>query len=207
MFFPFKGRPMATVRDRWTNLRFNRLLVTDAWVEGIVTKLRCICDCGKEITVRAGDAKSGNTSSCGCLRVENTTAMRTTHGMTNSDEYKNWSDMKKRCSSKKSKRYARYGGRGISVCDRWANDFMAFYEDMGPRPSKGHEIDRINNDGNYEPGNCRWATKSENMMNTGRAMIIDYKGERLPLKVVAALTGVQYGTLYYRFKRGLPVVT
>jgi len=197
---------MATVRDRWTNLRFNRLLVTDAWVEGIVTKLRCICDCGEELTVRAADAKSGNTGSCGCLRVENTIAMRTTHGMTYSNEYEIWSDMKKRCTNKKHNRYARYGGRGISVCARWAKDFTAFYADMGPRPSKDHQIDRINNDGNYEPQNCRWATRRENMLNTGRAMFAEYQGKNVCLKDLAILTGVKYGTLYYRYKRGLPVV-
>jgi hypothetical protein len=197
---------MATVRDRWTNLRFNRLLVTDAWVEGIVTKLRCICDCGEELTVRAADAKSGNTGSCGCLRVENAIAMRTTHGMTYSNEYEIWSDMKKRCTNKKHNRYDRYGGRGISVCAKWAEDFTTFYADMGPRPSKDHQIDRINNDGNYEPQNCRWATRRENMLNTGRAMFAEYQGKNVCLKDLAILTGVKYGTLYYRYKRGLPVV-
>jgi len=196
-----------SVNERWAGQRFGRLCILNAWVDGIVTRANCVCDCGKKGVYRVADMKSGNTSSCGCRRVENSVSMRTTHGMTYSSEYSIWTDIKKRCSNSSHKHYRRYGGRGISVCDRWQNSFEHFYEDMGPKPSTSHQIDRINNDGNYEPANCRWATRRENMLNTGRAMLAEYQGKQVYLKDLAMLTGVKYGTLYYRFKRGQPVLT
>jgi len=87
------------------------------------------------------------------------------HGMTDTVEYQTWCNIKRRCYAPSNNRYHLYGGRGITVCDRWRNSFIAFYGDMGKRP-EGHSIDRINNDGNYEPGNCRWATYSQQTFNT-----------------------------------------
>jgi len=92
------------------------------------------------------------------------------HGMSHSREYIVWSAMKKRCYCKNNINYNIYGGRGITVCDRWRNSFTALYEDMGPRPTSKHQLDRIDNDGNYEPGNCRWVTRLENMHNRGNSL-------------------------------------
>lgn len=196
-----------SVNDRWRGRRFNRLVVASAEVRDAVTWLNCTCDCGEVVTARAGCVKSGNTGSCGCFRADVSSARNKTHGMTDTSEYSIWTDIKKRCTKPSHTHYARYGGRGISICDRWAESFAAFYADMGPRPSVSHQIDRINNNGNYEPSNCRWATRRENMLNTGRAMFAEYQGKQVHLKDLAILTGVKYGTLYYRFKRNQPLLT
>ena len=87
------------------------------------------------------------------------------HGMTKSPEYEIWAGMKKRCYTKTNASYYRYGGRGITVCDKWKNSFLAFYKDMGKRPTDKHQIDREKNDGNYDPDNCRWITAKENVQN------------------------------------------
>ncbi len=195
-----------TVNERWANQRFGRLYIVNAWVDGGVTRANCVCDCGACGEYRVGDIKSGNTASCGCYRVDNTRIMKRTHGQTDTALYKIWSDMKKRCYNSRHKAYARYGGRGIGMSSEWKNDFCSFMADMGERPTPDHEIDRINNDGPYSKENCRWATRRQNMLNTRRAMVVEYGGERVSLKDLSALTGVKYGTLYYRFKRGLPVL-
>ncbi|UOF79264.1 homing endonuclease [Caudoviricetes sp.] len=98
---------------------------------------------------------------------------RTTHGWTNTREYRVWHDMRQRCNNPKNSRYEKYGARGISVCDRW-QDFSNFISDMGSRPGPEYSIDRINNDGNYEPSNCRWATRSVQQRNKGKTKI-DHK--------------------------------
>jgi len=114
----------------------------------------CRCDCGKKVAVHGRYLRRGIRTNCGCLR------QKTTHH----PMYALWSGMIKRCNTKSNGAYPNYGGRGIRVCDRWERSFLAFVQDMGDRPS-GRSLDRINNDGNYEPGNCRWATAKEQMQN------------------------------------------
>lgn len=137
--------------------------------------VRCKCDCGAEVSVRYISLRDGRTISCGCRRLAaakmNAKAAREAKGGHGdaagraTSEYKAWTAMKYRCNAPTSQGWANYGGRGISVCERWQNSFEAFLADMGRKPGPTYSIDRIDNDGNYEPGNCRWATPKDQQNN------------------------------------------
>lgn len=126
---------------------------------------KCQCDCGSVSNVKSANLRSGQSKSCGCLRKENGIKANTKHGMSNSPEIHIWHKMIKRCTNPKDPAYKNYGGRGITVCDRWLGSFEAFYEDMGPRPHKDLTIERVDNDKGYCPENCKWETRKENNRN------------------------------------------
>ena len=129
----------------------------------------CKCECGNETVVCAMSLRLGRTKSCGCLRNERSRINAITHGhnvgRVRSPEYTCWANMKRRCYTESARGYKHWGGRGIKVCKRWRDSFPAFLKDMGRKPSPDLSLDRIDNDGNYEPGNCRWATKKQQRNN------------------------------------------
>jgi hypothetical protein len=128
-------------------------------------KFNCLCECENETNVLLNDLRTNKTTSCGCYKTETNIKLKTTHGLRNHPLYPTWSDMKKRCYNPNNKDYKNWGGRGIKVCDRWLNSLENFIEDMGEKPTPQHSIDRKNNNGNYEPSNCRWATSTEQLNN------------------------------------------
>lgn len=190
------GKPASD--QRYAGLRFGRLVVLRRAPPGGPTrKWVCRCDCGAERNINIASLKKGVTVSCGCLALER----RTKHGRSRSPTYSSWRAMRARCQRPSSVGFASYGGRGISVCERWEK-FENFLADMGERPL-GTSIDRIDVNGNYEPGNCRWATREvqdENVRPRGGRLLTEVDvqkiyaarkpGKRGAAKVLAARYGV-----------------
>jgi len=140
---------------------------------------KCLCDCGKETTVRYEKLANKHTQSCGCLSVETAT----THGKTNTEEYKIWANILYRCQTETAPNYANYGGRGITVCGRW-QEFENFLEDMGVRPYPKASVDRIDVNGNYEPENCKWSSIREQASNKRNTHYVKYNEEEIALPVL-----------------------
>jgi hypothetical protein len=165
----------------------------------------CRCDCGNEIETNKPNVTSGGTRSCGCLNIEMTIERETVHGHCrggkSSREYSSWQAMHTRCTNPNDKNYKHYGGRGIIVCERW-NSFECFLSDLGPKPSVKHEIDRIDNDGHYEPGNCRWTTRVEQQNNKRTNRRVAAFGRIRTLARWARECGIKYTIARRRLERG-----
>lgn len=185
-----------------TGRRFGRLIVLEyAGKRQTNHRWLCECDCGKRTTVESGHLRSGVTKSCGCLQKEKVTR----HGKCKTPEYKVWDNMISRCTSPTYIGYANYGDRGITVCERWRNSFAAFLKDMGLRPSPNHSIDRVNNEGNYEKANCRWATRRQQQRNRRRNRLLTFKGKTMCLAEWAERINMPYFTLHGRLRLGWSV--
>lgn len=164
---------MGGIAKDLTGQRFAMLVVSE-FAGAVVTtrsfrRWLCRCDCGSEVVVRAQSLLSGNTKSCGCQHAQGKVVHGHARAKHHEPEYAIWTAMKNRCGNPSDKAWKNYGGRGIRVCERWRNSYLAFISDVGRRPSPELSIDRINNDGNYEPGNVRWATREQQQANKRRA--------------------------------------
>jgi hypothetical protein len=162
------------------------------------------CDCGVVKEIRISHVQQGRTVSCCCARPERARRMGQStkrHGLKDSPEWSVWSSMRQRCNSPSHHAYANYGERGIMICERWSS-FENFYADMGPRPSSAHSLDRVDNNGHYEPGNCRWATKLEQGANRRTSRPVEYKGVQMTLSEWARVTGIKRSTIAERLRRG-----
>lgn len=194
---------MSGKRRDLTGMKFGKLAVDSYYGKNKHSQnlWRCFCECGSERFVASTSLLTGKTVSCGCHRVAIFVARNTTHGMSRSREYCAWEHMISRCYNPENDRFSDYGGRGISVCSRWM-DFENFLEDMGVRPD-GTSIDRYpNNDGNYEPGNCRWATVTEQQRNMRSNRVIEHDGKILCLSEWADVLGINVWTIASRLARG-----
>lgn len=163
----------------------------------------CRCSCGKVTKVRQDALKSGATRSCGHLQKDYAISgdARRIHSLTGSPEWVSYHHMIARCYKRTDKSYPDYGGRGITVCDRWLQSFVNFVEDMGPRPDVGYSLGRKDNDAEYSLYNCEWQTRQEQNRNTRRNRYVSVHGEQVSLAEAAERLGVNYGTLKSRVRR------
>lgn len=164
----------------------------------------CQCDCGNTAVVMGEHLRSGHTQSCGCLQSDVTTERNMTHGMADDGLYATWGKMNQRCVNPNTPRYERYGGRGIAVCDEWKVSFPSFLAYVSQLPHYGEEgytLDRTDNDGNYEPGNVRWASPTEQSRNRSDNILITYNGTKKCLAEWAKDLGFKYSTLRARIVR------
>lgn len=188
--------------------RYGRLVVTEfshLSDDRKRTYWKCKCDCGAEITTRGDGLKSGHTNSCGCYNRDlvSQTKGATTHGLSDGRIYGIYSGMIQRCYNPNNTSYKRYGGRGITICQEWLDDFMNFYNwSMANGYQDDLSIDRIDFNGNYEPSNCRWATSQEQSNNTSRNLYITYKGETKSLKQWCNDLDIPYKTAHYKIRKG-----
>ena len=162
----------------------------------------CICDCGRRYVSVARTLTRPWTKSCGCLKTRNLGKGRFLHGMKHSTEYEIWCGIKKRCFNPKCDSYPHYGGRGISMHPEWVESFLDFYLYVGDRPSKNHSLDRIDNNGHYEPGNVRWATRIEQANNSRKCRMITAYGITRSASQWSRETGVNVQTIVNRLNHG-----
>lgn len=162
----------------------------------------CVCECGTHRAVSGTSLIRGSSKSCGCFNRERAIECSTKHGKCHTPEYRVWKKLLRRCYEQNDKSYHNYGGRGIAVCDQWRNSFESFINDMGTRPSKNHSIDRIDNDGNYEPNNCRWATPKQQSRNRRVNIMLTCHGKTMCISDWSREVGITIGAIKWRLKQG-----
>lgn len=187
-----------------TGQKFGRLTVLKfSYRKGTNYFWKCRCDCGNEIDVVSGSLKRGLTKSCGCYNLEKIIERNTKHNLNDTRLHNIWVKMKQRCLNSKDVAYKNYGARGISVCDKWLNDFKAFYDwAINNGYSDNLTIERINVNGNYCPENCTWITKSQQCLNTRKNVFLTYNGMTKTIKEWADYFNVSYSAFFHRVERG-----
>ena len=186
--------------------RFGKLVVVaSAGINNKNNRPQCLCkcDCGNDFIVIEKNLKNGNTKSCGCLKKEALLAANITHGLSKTHLYRIWASMKERCQKEYCTQFKNYGGRGVQICDEWANDFKAFYDwSMANGYIKGLSIDRIDVNGNYEPSNCRWVTMATQAKNKRNTIYLTKDGVTHLAKEWAIILGINIETIYSRKQLG-----
>lgn len=167
---------------------------------------RCLCHCGQEFVSRGYCLRKGHTTSCGCEKIRKTIERSTTHGLSNSKCYREWNEMRQRCSNPNDQSWDGYGGRGITLYPEWKNSFESFYAHVSKLPhfgEKGYSLNRIDNDGPYAPGNLEWATAVEQANNRQSSHLVTWRGETHSIAEWARILKKPYMMLYKRIHRGL----
>lgn len=185
-----------------TGKRFGRLKVIQLSHRSTAKFYRCICDCGQEIIVPTSNLNRGATKSCGCLRKELQGTQTLRHGQTKSKEHRSWANIKTRCTNVNYHQYHAYGARGIKMCERWMSSFENFLSDLGPAPTHKHSVGRIDNNGNYEPSNCRWETFIQQANNKTTNLYLTYRGETKTLMQWTRILNLPYPRTVTRLERG-----
>lgn len=204
----YRGKSTGPSRHRkdLTGQRFGLLTVTGyshtvQKNHAYVAYWHCRCDCGDAYVANGHWIRVGKVVSCGCERFSGNGTR--THGASDTSEYRIWGQMITRCTNPNVAHFKDYGGRGITVCDRWRTSFENFYADMGPRPSPGHSVDRRNNDRGYSPDNCRWATQEEQCGNKRNNVMLTFNGQTHCLSKWSRLLGFKSGTMHVRRRRDI----
>jgi hypothetical protein len=189
--------------ETWEGLQFGRLTALGhPFKIGNQSFVVFECVCGKILVCSGPAVKDRDGGSCGCLKSELIKERSLTHGMTETPEYKIWTGILTRCRNPNSRSYVRYGGRGITICERWATSFSNFYEDMGNRPSKQHSIERIDNNRGYSADNCKWATAAEQSVNKSSSRILEFCGIRKTVTEWSRVSKVPLNTILNRLNAG-----
>lgn len=187
------------LKEKHVGSKINKLTILDVYKKSKYYVLMCICDCGNKHSQSISQILSGKSTRCKKCSSIYMNKDRGTYRGDNSSEYNAWRAMKSRCNNKKNKHYNRYGGRGITFCDRW-ECFNSFLKDMGL--SNGLTLDRINNDGNYEPNNCRWATRKEQSLNRSTNIFLTAFGDTMTVSEWSIKLGVNRKNILYRYHKG-----
>lgn len=196
-----KPIPAGTIFNRWTVIEGSFITHIHGKARSVC---RCLCICGKEKVVRDNALRSGKSLSCGCLQHEMLSKIAFRHGFHRTPLYKCWASMLARCRNPKNHAYSDYGGRGIGVCDEWLDfpSFKKWSDDNGY--SIGMTIDREDNNGSYNPSNCRWISRRDNTNNRRNTIFLTAFGRTMPLSKWVEETGLLHATMMRRFKRGVP---